>query len=333
MPLELQIFLALTGIALATVVLLAPLESLTWWSGWFGETEDLPEIAEDVTESQMTQVLAAQPRAYIVYLTGIGGFADKTFLPREQRFLDRLQERQPHIEVVDDIYPYSVTNTGLISDRRLSRFWRWAVHQKEKGSPIGFLINLRNVMQVLVAADSRYGLIYARGIAEVIVRALGQHGYFFGSGVPVILIGYSGGGEMALSAVAPLKETINAPVTLISLGGVMGNDPNILVVDHLYHLFGDRDRTQLLGPVLFPGRWRLAIGSDWNQARRDGRITLQRMGPMKHNGPQGYLAEDSHLPDGQTYLDYTLGVISEIIERDLTPEGLADRRPQTEEVP
>lgn len=310
MALNLGLLLALVLFSIALASLLSPLESLTWWAGWFGTEEDLDEL---MINPDSEAIAGPTPRAYIIYLTGIGGFSEKSFLPREQHFLDQLEVAIPGVVVVDDIYPYSVTNNGLVDNRTFSGFWRWTVKMKEKGSPLGFLVNVRNVMQVLVAADNRYGPIYARGVAEVVVNGLRRHNYRFGSGTPVYLLGYSGGGEMAISAAGPLKESLNAPVTVISLGGVVSNDPNVREIDHLYHLYGEKDRVHIMGPILFPGRWKILRSSNWNRARSEGKITFMPMGPMAHNGPGGYLDEDSAQQDGRNNLQTTIDTVHSLL--------------------
>jgi hypothetical protein len=309
-----ELFALFVIFAALVAMILAPLESLTWWAGWFGERDELARI--DLHKSDDSQTYRLSGKRYVVYLTGISGFSERSFLPREEVFLDRLQSELDDIIVVDDIYPYSVTNTGLVDNRLLASFWRFTVRRKIAGSPIGFLINLRNILQIMVAADGRYGPIYAHGIAEVIIEGLRRHGYPVGSGIPITLIGYSGGGEMAISAVRPLTTTLKTDVTVISLGGVLSNDPNILDVSHLYHIYSQKDRVQLLGPLLFPGRWRIMYFSYWNQMRREGKISLIDMGPMGHNGPGGYLDAASYLPSGESYLDKTLTTIEDLIESD-----------------
>ena len=313
MTLQIEFLISLILIAILMSSALAPLESLTWWAGWFGEEEELDELDREHTGTAGDAIHA---RAYIVYLTGIGGFSENSFLPREQRLLDELTKRLDNVVVVDDIYPYSVTNNGLIDHRIFSGFWNWTVRQKEAGRPLGFLINIRNVLQVLVAADNRYGPLYAHGIAQVVFDGLLRNGYQPQSKIPIYLIGYSGGGEMSISAVGPLMQSSGAPVTVISLGGVMSSDPNLEDIEHLYHLHGEKDRVHKLGPLLFPGRWRWITRSSWNQAMRDNRITMVSMGDMAHNGPGGYLDNEAFLASGESYLDKTLATIHDIVTPD-----------------
>ena len=290
---------------LLLILMLSPLESLSWWAGW-STTAEMP-LPSDVP-------YAGEEEAghYIVFLTGIGGFSSTKFLPEERAFLDQLADALPYVRVVDDVYPYTTRDLGLEEGRPLSWLWRSLIQKKQERRPVGFVINLRNLLQVLVSADPRYGLIYSEGIANIVLRALHRHHYRFGSGVPVTLIGYSGGGEMAISAVNPLKLALRAPVRVISLGGVMGNDPSMDDVDHLYHLYGRRDRIQQIGAVIFPGRWRWAWRSAWNRARLDGRVTPIYMGDIGHNGPGGYLDAEA-MYDGETHLARTVRVIRNLV--------------------
>ena len=94
----------------------------------------------------------------------------------------------------------AVRNLGEGS--RFDRYWRYAINQKMQRRIVGLTINLRNLMQVLVAADPRYGQIYSRGVSNILLHALERHNYPFGSGMPITLIGYSGGAEMSISAAA-----------------------------------------------------------------------------------------------------------------------------------
>jgi hypothetical protein len=289
-------------------VMLSPLETLTWWAGWFGaETADseLPATNQPLPDSPYQH--------YVVYLTGIGGFSNDKLLDEERALLDRLIDELPDVRIVDDVYPYALAQWSLTEGRLLSRFWRFAVMKKMERRAVGFIINIRNMLQVFVAADRRYSPIYSEGISESVLRGLKRHGYPVSSGVPVTLIGYSGGGEIAISTITPLKRAINAPVYVISLAGVMSDDPYVADVEHLYHIYGERDTVQLLGSILFPGRWRWAKWSVWNRARAAGKITPVLLGDMTHNGVDGYLDMETRMEDGRAYFDATVAKLADLI--------------------
>lgn len=292
--------------------LTSPLEALGWWAGWYGEG-----VAEAL-EAEETEAARTEPAAsasyFIVFLTGIAGVKSEVYLSEEREFLHRLARRLPEAVIVDDIFPYSVTNRALTGQRLFAWFWRYAFWRKERGGRVGLLINLRNLFQVMVSADQRYGPIYNQGSAALIVKGLQRHGYLNGSGTPVALIGYSGGGQIALGAVTYLARGLAAPIRVISLGGVMGSDPGVTHVEHLYHLRGTRDRVQRLGQLLFPGRWSLFPNSAWNRAVAAGKISVVEMGDIDHNGPGGYLDVDSYLENGQSYMDQTVETIAGLVQ-------------------
>lgn len=306
-----QLILSLAIIAIVVASLLAPLESLTWWAGWLGDEDDLDEIPVEASTQENT---AKRSRAFLVYLTGIGSYSEQTFPPEEQDLLEQLEQTFKDVVIVNDIYSYSVRNSNLIDNGFLARFWRFAAEQQEKNAPLGLFINARNVLQVLVAADSRYGPMYAHGIARVVIKSLKRHGYPLDSGVPIYFVGYSGGGEMSISAAGPVKQSLKAPVTVISLGGVVSDDPNIEDVEALYHLYGKKDNVQRIGAIIFPGRWRILWLSRWNKARRSGKIHFISMGDdVIHTKAGGYLDKNSYFVDGQSYLDKTVQTIAKII--------------------
>ncbi|MBZ0293044.1 MAG: hypothetical protein K8L99_10820 [Anaerolineae bacterium] len=309
-----EVVILLVLFALVVAVMLSPLESLSWWAGWYGSADDdlHVEMEGDVSDAPSDET-AEKLDAYVVYLTGVGGFSNTFFLPEERALLDHLAAALPRARLVDDVYPYAVTESNLDDGRIFSWFWRRVIRQKELRRPTGFLINIRNMLQVLVAADSRYSPIYSRGMASIVLKALNRHNYPFGSRIPVVLIGYSGGGEMAISTITPLKRALAAPVYVISLGGVLSSDPYLADVEHLYHLRGNKDRVQMIGSIVFPGRWRWAWLSAWNKIRQAGKVSIVPMGPVAHHGQGGYLDDHSTLPDGRSHLEATVQALAEII--------------------
>lgn len=309
MILEVLLFLGLAFLVFLFAGVLSPFEALGWWAGWYGDDEQqgLEERAPPSSAGH-----------FVVFLSGINNVSGEAFAEREVAFIKRLKRELADTRalLVDDIFPYSVTERPLTGRRVFARFWRWALRTKVSGPGLaGFLINLRNLWQVAVSADSRYGPIYNQGSANMLLSGLQRHGYVPGSGVPVTLIGYSGGGQVAVGAAPHLKTIIRAPISVISLGGVISADPGLLTLEHLYHLYGARDNVQRLGSIFFPGRWPF-IPSPWNSARKRGVVELIPMGPTDHTGPGGYLDEGSLLPDGRSYLDGTVETITCLIRRE-----------------
>lgn len=297
---------------------LSPFETLGWWAGWFGDRIYWP-TAPDIKHPHEGEI-----SAYIVFFSGIGRATGEPLSYREREFLRLLDEAMPNVVVIDDIFPYAVNNLALTEQPWLKSFWRFALRSKMGSIPIaGYLINIRNIAQILTSADRRYGPIFNQGVAEVIVSGLLRHDYPLhrdsahpngAERPPVFLIGYSGAGQTALGASAYVKEWLDCPLSVISLGGVFGSDPSLLEIDHLYHLVGEKDMIVRLGSIP-PGRWPLLATSEWNRAIKQGRVTKIQMGPMKHTGNGGYLDAKAHLPDGDSFVQRTVDVVCTIVDQ------------------
>lgn len=302
-------------VALIIAALLSPLEALGWWAGWYGDrvkTTQLPGTVED-------QVAAdTQISRYIVYLDGIGQ-SEHTYSPEAEEFLRNLGESVPDMVLIRGIMPYSVLNRSLTSDRPFAWFWRlvnWLRVNRSLGI-LGMLINIRNVLVVAVSADGRYGPIYNRGMAQLIYDSLIDHGYQPGSHIPITLLGFSGGGEISMGAAPLLKQVLDAPMDIISMAGVFCGHNNILRLEHIYHLVGDKDPVERLGPILFPKRWKLMFLSYWNRAKKRGAVTFISLGPVGHQTPGGVLDPHQKLADGRTHLQQTLDWVVGILQEKL----------------
>jgi hypothetical protein len=314
--------LGVVVVGLLVFLFLAPLETLGWWTGFYNRrNKDLTTLPNPKTELSIYTKPASH---YIIFLDGIAKVARDNYEDVEI-FLKRLNEKLSNAVVIGSVLPYSVSNRPLTSARPLARFWRWAKQRKVGNTKdlIGFSINLRNMFQVMVSADSRYGPIYNLGAARLILEPLLKKGYPVGSGIPVTLIGYSGGAQVAAGAAPYIKELLRAPVDLISLAGVISAEPGLKDVRFLYHLAGSKDGVENIGAVLCPGRWSLLRNSSWNRAKRAGKFTYIPMGPMLHNGNGSYLDEKTKLPNGKTFLEQTLETVTFILEH---PEAVRAKR-------
>jgi hypothetical protein len=303
----------LTAAVIAIIVMgvLAPFETLGWWAGWYGDKlgdKPLPSPSDKPKREH-----------YVVYLTGIGGIAPEEHDVREKVFLERLRIVLPEAEIVDDIFPYSSSNRALTGQRFFA--WAWRLFANLRGRRLvgylSFLINFRNLWQVLVSSDDRFGPLYNYSSAELILNKLAAHGYERGSGTPITLIGYSGGGQISLGAAPFVKEALGAPTHVISLGGVMSSNAGVLELDSLTHLYGRRDNVQRLGFILFPQRWSVLKYTPWNQARQRGIIRTLFMGPMNHTGRKGYLDDDTTLGQ-KTFLQHTVVTMQTLIREHTT---------------
>jgi len=301
-------------VAMVFAGLLAPLETLGWWAGWFGdgvETDD-----SDIPTPRTATAQNADISRYMVYLDGVGQ-SGEAYTPDVVDFIEALQLALPKdVAFVQGLIMYSVRNQSLVENRPLAWVWRLADQMRWENpmALLGFMVNLRNAWVVAVSADKRYGPIYNQGIAQILYNGLVRQGYQPGDRTPITLLGYSGGAQMAAAAAPYLKRALGADIEVISLGGVMSANNQFLKLGHLYHLVGEKDSVEALGPFLFPGRREFFGLSYWNRAMRKGKITEVNLGPMGHQVPGGIMDPQAFLPDGESHLNYTISVILSILE-------------------
>jgi predicted Abi (CAAX) family protease len=302
-------------VALVFAGLLAPLETLGWWAGWYGD--DLQTRHISVSSQPIHQNVAqTRPSRYVVYVDGVGQSSEE-YTPDVVEFVRALNAVLPKdIEFVQGLMLYSVLNQPLNQDRPLAWIWRLAdkMRWQNPTSLMGFMVNLRNAWIVAVSADKRYGPIYNQGIAQVLYQGLLERGYPIGERIPIALIGYSGGAQMSVAVAPYLKRALGSEIEVISLGGVMSANNNFLKLEHLYHLVGNKDGVARLGPILFPGRRKWLPLSYWNRAIRKGKISQISLGPMGHQVPGGIMDPNAFLPNGQSHLQHTITVILAILQ-------------------
>ncbi|WP_129670501.1 hypothetical protein [Candidatus Chloroploca sp. Khr17] len=325
---ELLFLVAMLIFSVLIAGVLAPLGALSWWAGWArrkgnaagGEATE----AETEAEALVPPVILAQPvdttrpvEHFIVYLSGIADISATFLQAIELGYVNALEEALPSAHIIDDIFAFSVTNVGLTEEDRMGRFWHWMKQINSRPGKAAVFsriaINGRNMLQVAVSADSRYGPVFNYGTANTIFQNVIEAGYVPGSGMPVTLIGYSGGGQVGLASAQYLKPALDGPLQVISVGGVMSDSAGIDAADEIIHLDSKLDPIQALGDYLFPRRWPLARSSRWNRALASGKLRRIDMGPMLHSGPQGYFGPDAVLADGRSHRDATVALTVELI--------------------
>jgi len=304
------------------MALLSPLEALSWWAGWSGHAPNPTDIGkealqgiEEEEEEKKRSEEEKKPSYYLVYLTAIGGVSADEISYRERVFLETLQKALPDATIVSDVFPFSVTNNPLTGERLFGWLWR-KIHERRKtvtGSLLASFIFARNLFNVAVSADPRYGPINNSGVAREITKSLYRKAYPLEGGVPVITMGWSGGGQIAVGVAPFLNLGLDAPVYVVSVGGVLTDDPGIAFVEHLWHLQGSKDKFPLIGDILFPGRWPVARGSAWNKFKAAGKMTVTNPGPMIHTGKGDYFDPKTTLPDGQTHVEKTVSIIAQAV--------------------
>ncbi|MFC6084553.1 hypothetical protein [Sphaerisporangium aureirubrum] len=286
------------GPVLLAEALLARHELMTYTAGWRTPATDLPEgmpYARGVDPG-------GPPDAYLVYLDGIG---KRRFRDTRDggRLVEALIAGAPELRVLGQVQPYSPLADPL-ADRPV---WEWLRHH------IGLLLFLHNVMQIFVAADHRYRPLYNRAVGDQIAHQLRRAGYLPGSGIPVVLLGYSGGAQVAIGAAGELNTQLRAPLLLITLGGFHNGANDLTHVQHLHQLTSAGDRIERVSTWIFPQRRRLLRHSGWNRAVRAGKITVHRLDPATHVGPRSYISPEALLPDGRSHLGRTADTVIAVI--------------------
>jgi hypothetical protein len=309
---------------LAVLAMAVPITVLVWWAGWTqrAETEQDAGAAQAATGGAHVRAARASTAApssgpFLVYFSGVGDISDAYQSRYEDELLDAVKSRAPGLVVITDVFGFSINNLSMTSQRRLGWFWTW-VHdiRLAKGSPFqraGVLINLRNILHISVSADARYGPIYNYGVAEMTLQSLLRHGYVLGSGAPVALLGFSGGGQIALATAGYVQRTLRAPVQVITMGGIMNASGSLRDITRLTVLYGTGDNVQKIPDWIFPARWPWPKNNAWNRARQAGKIERICLGPMQHTKRNSYLDGTVYVADGRSYRDVTADAIAALV--------------------
>ena len=281
-------------------ILLAPLETAGWWSR--RRVLRKPRQTRGAT--------GPKPDLQLVYFTGVAGYSGDFLARREKALLDNIAEKCPGIAVHHEVFPYSSSNLPLDGERAFRALWIWLHNWRLKvpNNVFDALIVLRNIGQLLVSSDPRYGPVFNKGLAEQLESRLHPD-------VPTVFLAYSGGAQMAVGAADELKQLLSfqAPLHLIALGGVFTDDPGISTFDSVTQLLGTRDRwVTRLGLLIFPGLWSWQFWSAWNRYRRSGRFYREVPGAHSHVGKSDYFGF-AQAEDGRTFGEITADVVCNVI--------------------
>lgn len=308
-------FILVLGVTLFVALVTAPFEAMSWWSHWTATPLEISNGSDsDPTLPKTDDPNTTRSKATVFYVTGIGTMAGDFHPDLEKHFLDELKRSMPYVTVIDNFFPYSPAGIPLTGQRIFARFWRYS--GRHRALVTKTLIRLRNMFQVLVAADGRYGPIYSAGTFRTMKRKLLTNGHSEQATQPIILLGYSGGAEISLGAGPFLRSVFAGRLTLLSLGGVVSSHAGISAFDRIVHIEGSRDRVTRIGGLFFVHRWPLFNKSHWNKARKDGRITTIPLPGMLHNGPGGYL-DDAVDDQGKSNLARTMMIMKETIDQEI----------------
>jgi hypothetical protein len=292
----------------------APVGTLVWW---------LDRGQEKLSErSQKLEALLENDSAteegnktcYIIFLTGVGDLSADELTDGETAFLDLLQQNQPQCITVRDVFPYSAANQD-VDGQQVFEFLREVREQSNAWEDVTrFLLEARNVWRMGLSADNRYGRIYNSAIALTIIERMeAEQSVPISSETPIqlILMGKSGGAQVALGAAPHLKDWLNAEITVVSFGGVFNGNEGFDAASHVYHFRGDRDWIENIGGIIFPSRWAWVFGSPYAQARQENRYTVVNSGSHEHMGDQGYFGKEQ-AEEGMPYVELTVKQVNQL---------------------
>ena len=308
--------LILAGIILLISGTLSPIGTIVWWISQ--KAENLGFKKNEPKQLQPSKnpnsVGTAKLNCYIIFLTGVGDFSTNELTFGEEVFLNGLERDHTNCVVVRDVFPYSVANKSLGGERLLAPLWRFANEAKGWLGIASVLIKVRNLWRFAISADERYGPVYNQGIANAIIDRMNAAQPIPRSRQPLklILIGTSGGGQVALGATKYLDKWLDAQITVVSVGGVFNGIDGFDAANRVYHLSGSRDWVDNIGSIVFPSRWPLTFASPFNQAIQQGRYEESMTGYHDHDGAEGYFGEKVARPNGIRYVDLTLQKVNQL---------------------
>lgn len=308
--------LLLAGVLLLVWGTISPVGTLVWWLSQEARSLGLKQHPRELPlrKTLDSNAPTSDSSCYVIFLPGVGDFSADQLMSGEAIFFNRLAQAHPECVTVRDVFPYSAANESLGGQRLLAPLWRFADQAEGWLGFADILIKIRNLWRFAISADQRYGVIYNQGIAQAIIERMDAVQPISASPshrLKIILLGTSGGIQVALGAAPYLDQWLEAKITVISIGGVFSGTSGFEVAEHVYHLYGRQDWVDDLGVIVFPSRRPWAVGSPFNQARQQGRYTSKISGPHAHDGPKGYFGE-APVKEGVTYIDLTLQQVNQL---------------------
>jgi Tfp pilus assembly protein PilN len=265
-----------------------------FWNGWLG---DLPDPARLFAQAEQQRAATAKAPApadrFVVYLDGIHQ-SEQEHPPRVAALLKELEGQLPAgTLLIQGVQTYTISPAELAADAGSRWFWRRLFLLQENhpnrlvNAICGALVQANNVIKVGISADRRYGPILNYELALKVVQRLVESGLRQGSNQRIVLLGYSGGGEMAMGMADVLHVLCRCPVEILTCCGVFSGNQRLDQVAGIAMVVGSRDPVAALGPLLFPGRSPLLPLSNWNKARMAGLLKRDVVAGMGHNGRSG----------------------------------------------
>ena len=279
------------GCVLVVVVALVGVYSVmvdfVFWEGWM---HGLPDPSSLFVSNSGASV---QHRHYVVYLDGIHQ-SEESHPPRVSDFLGCLEESiADDTMLVKGIEAYTITNTGLRSTTFAGWFWQrlFALQEHHPNGLIRFIcafcVQANNVIKVGISSDRRYGPVMNYELALKIARHLDSIGFHPHHASRIVLVGYSGGGEMAIGTAEILQQLCRVRVQVITVCGVFSGNGELESINDVAMVVGSHDPVAALGRIAYPGRLPLLLFSNWNCWQRRNALQRYTIEGMSHNGSSG----------------------------------------------
>mgnify|MGYP006279686779 CR=1 FL=1 len=294
-PADLLFLLQLIGVLLLILIPAAGIYSLVtefaFWEGWL---QGLPQPDELFAA---VQAAPARHRCYVVYLDGIHQL-ERDHPPRVSAFLELLEQQlEEDVLLVRGLETYTVMPVALAEDAGSAWFWRrlFALQEHHPNPWLGLLaavlVQANNVIKVGISSDRRYGPIMNYELALKISLRLVEAGFQPTTAARMVLVGYSGGAEMAMGVADYLRRITRSPVSIVSFCGVFSGNQVLDQVSRVTTIVGSKDPVAAFGRIAYPGRSPLLPLSNWNKALHHGSIQRSEIRGMNHNGSSGPFSE------------------------------------------
>jgi len=299
--------LALMQLLGTVALLLVPISGVistssqfAFWTGWLAGLPQPGTIFPPAPEGG--QQASQNKTCTIVYLDGIHQ-SEQDHPPRVEAFLEQLQRRLPaHVRLLKGLETYTVTKARLADDTWGSWFWQrlFALQEHHPNSAVStlcaVLVQANNVIKVGISSDRRYGPILNYELALKMGQRLAEVGFQPGPVGPdgpqeLVMLGYSGGGEMAMGVADYLRRICRCPVRIITFCGVFSGNQLLEEVSRIAMVVGSADPVAAFGRIAYPGRSPLLPLSNWNRAVGRGQVTRHWITGLSHNGARGPFAQ------------------------------------------
>lgn len=258
-----------------------------FWEGW---VHGLPDPSRLFASGRHP---SSDHRHYLVYLDGIHQ-SEESHPPRVSEFLECLDREIPEDTLlVKGIEAYTITNAGLRTTTLGGWFWQrlFALQEHHANGLVRFIcafcVQANNVIKVGISSDRRYGPVMNYELALKIARRLDAIGFRPDHAARIVLVGYSGGGEMAIGTAEILQQLCRVRVQVITVCGVFSGNGALASVEDVAMVVGTRDPVAALGRIAYPGRLSLLPLTNWNRWQRRHQLQRYPIEGMNHNGASG----------------------------------------------